>query len=348
MSYKPVFEVTRGAVVESVHFGAVAVADNSGRLHAWLGDHETVTFLRSSAKPFQGLRLLESGAAAHYDLSSKQIAIICSSHSGTDEHVQEVASIQNTIGVNEDDLLCGTHPPFHRETTTQLKQKGFEPTPNHHNCSGKHTGMLALACFLDAPTTNYVDHQHLVQRLNLQVFAEMCGLDPTAVEVGVDGCSAPNFAVPLRAAATAFARLVDPSGLAPDRAEACRGVVNAMISHPDMVAGPERFDTRIMEVAGGKLVAKGGAEGYQGIGILAGAIATESPALGVAIKISDGDLGRRARAPVTLAVLEALGALSDDQRAALIEFGPQPVTNYRGLIIGEARTCVRLERSVLR
>jgi L-asparaginase II len=343
MNYKPVLEVTRGEIVESVHYGAVAVTDTSGKLNAWLGDPEVVTFLRSSAKPFQGLPLLESGAAAHYGLSSEQIAVICSSHSGTDEHVREVASIQSMVGVTEDDLLCGVHPPFHNATAERLKQEGFEPTPNHHNCSGKHTGMLALARFLDAPSKTYVDPNHLVQRRNLQIFAELCGLEPEAVEVGIDGCSAPNFAVPLRAAATAFARLADPSGLTPERAEACNMVVTAMTSHPLMVAGPDRFDTRLMEVTSGRLIAKGGAEGYQGVGILSGAIAPDSKALGVAIKIADGDCKHRARAPVTLAVLEAIGALGDKQREALVEFGPQPVLNHLGLEVGRLRTCFHLE-----
>lgn len=344
MSYRPVLEVTRGEIVESVHFGAVAVADTSGKLFARLGDAETVTYLRSSAKPFQGLSLLESGAAAHYGLTSEQIAVICSSHSGTDEHVREVASIQNAVGVTEGDMLCGVHPPFHLATAERLKKEGLEPTPNRHNCSGKHTGMLALARFLDAPSANYVDPNHLVQRRNLQIFAEMCGLEPEAVEVGIDGCSAPNFAVPLRTAATAFARLADPSGFAPERIEACNKVVTAMTSHPLMVAGPDRFDTRLMEVTGGRLVAKGGAEGYQGIGILPGVIASDSSALGVAIKIADGDCRHRARAPVTLAVLEALGALDDEQREALVEFGPQPVLNHLGLKVGSLRTCFHLER----
>jgi L-asparaginase II len=344
MSYKPVLEVTRGEIVESIHFGAVAVADTSGKLIAWWGDAETVTYLRSSAKPFQGLSLLESGAAAHYGLSSEQIAVICSSHSGTDEHVQEVASIQSAVGVTEGDMLCGVHPPFHLATAERLKKEGLEPTPNRHNCSGKHTGMLALARFLDTPSTNYVDPNHLVQRRNLQIFAEMCGLESEAVEVGIDGCSAPNFAVPLRTAAIAFARLADPSGFAPERAEACNMVFTAMTSHPLMVAGPDRFDTRLMEVIGGRLVAKGGAEGYQGIGILPGVIASDTPALGVAIKIADGDCRHRARAPVTLAVLEALGALDDRQREALVEFGPQPVLNHLGLEVGNLRTCFHLER----
>ena len=105
MAYRPVIELTRGGIVESIHHGAIAVANSSGALHAWYGDAELVTFLRSSAKPFQAIPLLESGAADHYQLSLEQIAVICASHSGTDEHVRTVASIQDQIGISEADLL---------------------------------------------------------------------------------------------------------------------------------------------------------------------------------------------------------------------------------------------------
>jgi L-asparaginase II len=205
--------------------------------------------------------------------------------------------------------------------------------------------MLALASFLGEPLADYVNPQHPVQVQIIQTFAEMCGLEPEAVVLGIDGCSAPVFAVPLIAAATAFARLMDPSTLTTDRADACRGVVTAMTSHPYMVAGPDRFDTRLMEVSAGRVLAKGGAEAYQGLGVRAGVISPDAPALGAAIKIADGDRGGRARPTVALAVLEDLGVLSDEEREALSEFGPRKLANYRGLVVGHIRTCFQLQRN---
>ena len=343
--YRPVVELTRGGIVESIHHGAIAVADPSGALHASWGDAQVVTFLRSSAKPFQALPLMESGAADQFQLSLEQIAVICASYSGTDEHVRTVSSIQEQVGFSEADLLCGVHPPVHRQTARRLQEKGLEPTPNHHNCSGKHTGMLALASFLGEPLADYINPQHPVQLKIIQTFAEMCGLEPEAVILGIDGCSAPVFAVPLIAAATAFARLMDPSALAPDRADACRGVVSAMTSHPYMVAGPDRFDTRLMEVTAGRVLAKGGAEAYQGLGVRAGVISSDAPALGVAIKIADGDRGGRARPAVALSVLEELGVLSDEEREALGEFGSRELKNYRDMTVGHIQTCFHLQRN---
>ena len=352
MSYQPVLEVTRGNIVESVHYGAVAVANARGELVAWWGNPQAVTFLRSSAKPFQALPLLESGAAERLGLSPKQLAVICASHGGTDEHVATVASVQARAGVSEKDLLCGVHPPHDPATARRMKEAGEAPTPNRHNCSGKHTGMLALARFLGESTDDYIDPAHPVQRRILATFAEMCAVEPLQVEIGIDGCSVPTFAVPLQAAAGAYARLADPSALGDTRAAACRRVFAAMVAHPEMVGGPGRFDTVLMRAAEGEMVVKGGAEGYHGIALAPGALGGGSPALGVAIKIADGDVGSRSDTPpgqragsrIVLAVLESLGAPGAADVSRLAEFGPTPVTNWRGLRVGEMRACLRLER----
>jgi L-asparaginase II len=353
VGYQPVLEVTRGKVVESVHFGAVAVADASGRLVACWGDPETVTFLRSSAKPFQALPLLEGGAAERFGIPDRELAVACASHSGTDAHVETVASLQARVGVAETDLRCGTHPPYDRDTAQRLKRAGQDPTPNRHNCSGKHTGMLAQARFHGESLEGYVDPAHPVQRRILEAFAEMCAVEPQAVALAIDGCSVPTFAVPLRAAAAAYARLADPSGLGPTRAAACRRIFTAMTTHPDMIGGWDRFDTQLMLTKAGLILSKGGAEGYQGLALAPGAAGEGSPALGVTVKIADGDLGKRtdrppgqrARSRVVAAVLQQLGVLAEIDLERLSAFLETGLTNWRGLVVGEMRPCLRLERS---
>jgi L-asparaginase II len=342
-AYAPIFELTRGDTVESIHFGAIAIVDVDGRLIAQHGDPNALTFLRSSAKPFQALPFIQAGGAAAFDLSAAEIALICASHSGTDEHVATVRSIQAKSGVAEANLMCGVHPPLDEATAEALRQRGEEPTPNRHNCSGKHTGMLAYARLEGWPVVDYLDPDHPVQESILQTFGEMCAtyasvrLSPEQIALGVDGCSAPNFAVPLRNAALAYARLCDPRSLSQARAAACRTITNAMTSHPEMVAGRGRFDTRLMEVGEGHIVAKGGAEGYQALGLMPGALGPGSPGVGIAMKISDGDLKGRARPGVSLEVLRQLGALFPAQVEALADFGPvSPVRNWRGLVVGQA------------
>ncbi|NIM95199.1 MAG: asparaginase [Anaerolineales bacterium] len=342
MSYEPVLELTRGNQLESLHYGAIVVVDAKGIVRASWGDESTVTFLRSSAKPFQAIPLIESGASNHFAFTPQQIAVICASHSGTDSHVAVVRSIQESIGVEERDLRCGVHKPYDQETAKRLKENGIEPNQNYHNCSGKHSGMLALARYLDEPIEGYLDPHQTVQVRIMDVVVEMFDLPEEEIHVGIDGCSAPNFALPLHATALGYAKLADPKHLQEQRATACKVIWSAMTSHPEMVAGPGRFDTVLMEVGAGKILAKGGAEGYQGIAIAPGVLWQDSPGLGVALKIADGDQGGRARSVVALEVLKQLGALNDFQLGRLEEFGPREITNWRSLVVGEIRPCFQL------
>lgn len=343
--YAPLIEVTRGPIVESLHFGAVAVVDSRGKLIASYGDADLQTFLRSSAKPFQALPFIEMGGDQAYGLTPPEVALICASHSGTDEHVAAVKGIQEKVGVGEADLLCGTHWPYHDPTTRALWSRNEKPTPNRHNCSGKHTGMLAHALLRSLPKEDYIHTGHPVQRSILTAFAGMVGLPEEQVVVGIDGCSAPNFAVPLRNAALGYARLCDPEGLPTRRADACRRIFQAMTSNPQMVGGPGRFDTLIMERTAGRMVVKAGAEGYQAIGLPAGALGPGTPGIGIAFKIADGDGAGRARPCAALEVLRQLEVISAAELDSLADFGARPLYNFRRLQVGEMRSCFQLDRS---
>ena len=198
--------------------------------------------------------------------------------------------------------------------------------------------MLAVARFLDAPTSTYLEPDHPVQEQILHSFGEMVSMAADDIIVGIDGCSAPNFAVPLRNAATAFARLMDPEQFSTERAESCRAIVRAMTAYPEMVSGEGRFDTLLMQRTSVQLLSKGGAEGFQGIGIPPNSLRPGSPALGVALKVLDGDLGSRARSVATIAVLEALGVLPAEERQHLSQFNSRPILNQSGLHVGEIRS----------
>jgi L-asparaginase II len=353
--FQSVLELTRGRIVESLHYGAAAVVDSGGRLVAWLGDPQFVTYMRSSAKPLQALPFIERGGDQTFHLTSKELAIICASHDGMDEHVEVVKGIQAKVGVQESDLLCGTHPSFHAPTQEAMIKNGEQPTQNRNNCSGKHTGMLAHARMRGLPISDYINPEHPIQKTILETVSEMCSLPIEKIEIGIDGCSAPNFALPLYNAALGFARLCDPRGLVVERAAACRRILSAMMANPLMVGGPGRFDTRLMEVCSGRIVAKIGAEGYICIGIMAGALGAGSPGIGIAVKITDGDLSvrkangetyNRVRPAVSLEILRQMGYISEKEQEALAaEFGPtKPVINLRKLVVGEARTVFNMQR----
>lgn len=345
--YLPVFELTRGQIVESVHFGAIAVVDRSGNLFASYGNVDIVTFLRSSSKPLQAIPFLMHGGRERFDLSPREIALICASHTGTDEHMAVLQSLQYKVGVGEEELLCGIHPIRDKSTKEAMQARGEDPTPNRHNCSGKHTGMLAFARLLgisgEKTNSPYTSPDHPVQRDILNAVAEMGKLSPDQIEIGIDGCSVPNFAMPLRNAALAFARLCDPSDLSEEYANACRLITSAMTTHPDMVAGPNTFDTKLMSVTSGRIISKGGAEGYLSMGLMPAVLGSNSPALGIALKISDGDLTGRARLAVGLEVLRQLGAITNDELNEMNEFGPVcPQQNWTKINVGEARPNFKL------
>jgi L-asparaginase II len=352
MTSIPLFEVTRGEIVESVHFGSIAVVDSNGRVISSYGDPKAVAFLRSSAKPFQVLPFVEGGGVEYFGLTPRQLSIACASHEGSDLHVRTVAGIQEKIGVEEQFLQCGVHMPGDAEAFKSLIKENRQPTPNQNNCSGKHTAMLAYAKMRNLPLENYLDVNHPIQQEILAAFAAMSRLPVNEVLLGTDGCSAPNFAIPLYNAALAMARLCDPHELSAERASACRKITSAMTTYPEMVSAYGEFDEQLMRAGDGRIVCKRGAEGYQIIGLLPGVLRPDAPGIGIALKVSDGDASRmaldlthsvRVRPAVTLEVLRQLGTLSPEQGGALASFGPiRPIKNHRGIVTGQSRPVFQL------
>ncbi|MBI1794554.1 MAG: asparaginase [Chloroflexi bacterium] len=349
--FLPIFELTRGRIVESIHYGAIAMVDSNKKLLYSYGDPQTVAFLRSSAKPFQALPFFERNGPAAFGLTQKEQALICASHEGSDEHVRVAQSIQAKAGIAESDLQCGVHMPGDATAYKALIARGETPTTNRNNCSGKHSGMLAHAKMRGLPLDTYLDINHPIQQDILTAFAEMCDYPREKVELGVDGCSAPNFAAPLYNSALAFAWLCDPQNVSKTRAKASNEITSAMMTHPEMISGPSEFDCRLMQVGKGKIICKRGAEGFQAIGLLPGALGAASPGIGITFKVSDGDLLfrtlkieplNRVRPAVTLEILRQIGALNDSQMKELAEFGPTlPIKNHRGIVVGESRTAFK-------
>ncbi len=201
--FLPFFEVTRGRIVESIHYGAAAVVDSTGKILYSYGDPQSVTFLRSSAKPFQALPFFERGGPQHFGLTPKEQALICASHEGSDEHVRTVEAIQAKVGIKESDLQCGVHMPGEAVAYKALIARGEKPTPNRNNCSGKHSGMLACAKMRGLPLDTYLQLDHPIQQEILATLSQMSDYPRERIEVGIDGCSAPNCALPLYNAALA-------------------------------------------------------------------------------------------------------------------------------------------------
>ena len=339
-------EVIRGDRVESRHRGSVAVVAPDGKLLASCGDPDEVIFIRSAAKPFQLAPFVASGRFDGYDFPSptEALAVMSGSHAGEDRHVRTVQALLRAGGLTRDVLACGVAVPTDVETAERLLRDGEPPTALRHNCSGKHAGMALHAKAAGWPIETYWQPDHPIQQAALHAMATLSDVPSSDIATGIDGCGAVTFAIPLRAAALAFARLADPS-LVSDGAlgAALTRIRDAMMAHPELVAGERReFDTALMKAAPGRLVSKWGAEGVQGIGLLAGSRAVASGAAGLALKIEDGDRSRRARQVAACEALRQLGVLDAEALDRLREYGAPPILDPRGAVSGEVRPAFSL------
>lgn len=338
--------VLRGGMVESVHRGSIAIVDARGRLVAFAGDPGTRTCLRSAAKPFQAIPLLEYGGRNEYELTGEELALTCASHGGEPVHVAAAAALLRKGEFDEEDLLCAPHLPFDEKSAADLRASGEAPSSLHNNCSGKHAGMLLATQAMDAPSTGYIEAGHPLQILMRSTVAEFAGLNAEEVPIAIDGCGVPAFFLSLYRAAFAYARLM--SGAIERYAESGQHVVEAMTAHPHYVAGNWSMTTPLMAAFNGELLAKEGAEGFYAMGLAPSLCArltetlrlTDDGGLGIALKIEDGSMDR-GRNPAILHLLDLLGAETDVEQ--LEPYREAPVLNHAGLVVGEVRAEFELE-----
>jgi L-asparaginase II len=341
-------EVTRGGRVESVHRGSVCLVAPDGAPISSVGDPDQFIFWRSSAKPFQLAPFVASGRFDEYDLGTEALAIMAASHSGEDRHVRLVQEILRRAGLTSSVLHNQVHAPYDTETAQRLVRDGEKPTVLRGNCSGKHAGMALFAKAAGWPVDGYWDAGHPVQRQALETVSALSDVPIEEIAVAVDGCGVVTFGTPLRGLAVAFARLADPSAVAdrPLRAALTR-IRDAMMAHPELVAGERRrIDTALMRAWPKRVVSKGGAEGVLAMGLPPGALRRPAPMgdgpMGIAAKIEDGNLARRAGDAVSVEVLRQLGLATDPLPVAVAELAAPPIVDPRGEVSGEVRSAFRL------
>jgi L-asparaginase II len=321
---QPMVELWRGGMLESRHLGHAVIWGPGGIEAAW-GDPGTVIFPRSSCKMIQALPLVETGAADALGLTGAQLAFACASHQGEARHVALARDWLDGMGLSEPDLRCGAHEPYDKTERDRLITAGESPCQLHNNCSGKHCGFLSVTRHLKAGP-EYVDIDHPLQRAIRQATEEVT--DETVAGWGVDGCSAPNFAMTLGGLARAMQRFAAATGSGGVRDRAMHRLTRAMAAYPENVAGEGRACTELMRAMGGRVTLKTGAEAVF-VAIL------PDQSRGIALKIADGG-GRGAEAAIT-ALLVHLGVLDPAHPAAQKRLGAAQ-TNWRGLVTGETRT----------
>jgi L-asparaginase II len=340
--------VYRGELVESSHFGSIAIVDSTGRLLAYAGEPHLESFLRSSAKPFQAIPLLLEGGLEEYDLSSEEIAMTCASHGGEPFHVASVAALLRKGELDESDLLCGIHVPFDEKAAAELRLSGESPSVLQNNCSGKHAGMLLAARLIDVPTSTYLEMNHEVQLRAKQTLADFADLPVASVGEAVDGCGVPTYHTSIYRTAFAYARLAaaaqnGSSEILPRYGAAAKEIFDAMTGNPEHVAGFWSITTPLMQSFERQLLAKEGAEGFYSMAVtaeLADRLSdqldrAEGSCIGIAIKIIDGSM-TRGRNPAILRTLEQIG-IQVDALPLLERYRDRRMFNVAGKTVGEIR-----------
>tara|TARA_Y100001933_G_scaffold164555_1_gene162822 strand:+ start:562 stop:1587 length:1026 start_codon:yes stop_codon:yes gene_type:complete len=275
-------EVYRGDLVESIHFGHVVISDNIGKVITYWGNPSTLIYPRSSCKIIQALPLVEMGLERDFSLTEEHLALACASHSGGEIHLKVAKDWLQKIKLDSKDLLCGSHLPYDKTELKKLKNNKEEPSQLHNNCSGKHLGFLTIAKSISKKSDykkDYIDVDHTVQKIVKKTFEDITGFQNP--DYALDGCSAPNFACSIQSLAKGMAVFANPENLQENRIMSIAKLRNAVLSHPELIAGSDRLCTKIMKKSNGRLIVKIGAEGVYTAMLL-------DKGLGMALKICDG------------------------------------------------------------
>jgi L-asparaginase len=313
----------RGNAVESFHIAYVVAVNDANEIVFAAGETDYPVFIRSAGNPFQAALMLETEAVEKFKLDDEEIAITCSSHNGESFQTEVVSRLLKKIGMCVDDLVCGIHPPFDRTSYEQMILQGRRATAIHTNCSGKHTGMLAMCKALDIVTGTYIDIDHPVQQRIFEKIKLYSEIDK--IPIAVDNCNTPTFFMPLFNLALMYRKLVEGAD------EQLQKIFHVMNLHPKHIAGKGRFDTDLMTSMHGKGVSKYGSEGVRGIGIR-----SESDHIGIAIKVLSGNW--QAADSVSVALLKHLKLLDEETVGKLEKYSKPPLKSYSDKTIGHIET----------
>ncbi|MCD2175612.1 asparaginase [Rhizobium sp. C4] len=321
-------EVTRGDVVESRHRGMVVVVDGDGKIVFEAGDVDAAVFPRSSCKAMQALPLMESGAAEAYGFGDKELALACSSHSGEDGHAELARQMIAATGRDEEVLECGSHWSFQQPILIEQASHGPKPGQLYNNCSGKHAGFICACCHTGTETRGYVGYDHPLQAEIRGIMENLTGSILGHDNCGVDGCSIPTYASPLKGLAHGFAKMATGTGLEPIRAKSARRLMQACMAEPWYVAGTKRACTALMQAAPGRIFAKTGAEG-----VFVAAI----PEQGIAMAMKCDDGATRAAESMVAATLARFFKDEPELHGTLMAMANSEMRNWNGIKVGDVR-----------
>ena len=326
-------EVTRGNLTESRHRGMAVVVDGDGAIVFSAGDIEGGVFPRSACKAMQALPLMESGAADAFGFGDKELALACSSHSGEDAHAELAASMLARAGRDESALECGAHWSSDQKNIIHQAKTLDKPSALHNNCSGKHSGFICACCHTGTDVEGYVGYDHPLQQEIRGTMESLTGAAIGQDNCGVDGCSIPTYAIPLKSLAHGFAKMATGQGLETIRAKASRRLIDACMAQPFYVAGTGRACTRLMEIAPGQIFAKTGAEGV---------FVAALPQQGIAMAVKCEDGATRAAEAMIAALLARYFEEGSTEQQTLLGMANRSMKNWNGIHVGDVRVTTRM------
>ncbi|MGB1237215.1 MAG: asparaginase, partial [Pseudomonadales bacterium] len=253
-------DVKRNGVVESQHRGSAVVSDADGNIIFSIGDWERNFYPRSAIKPLQAIPIIESGAGEAYSLSDAEISLACASHNSEDIHVNTVDKWLARLALSESDLECGAELPLYKKAAHKMIANGESPNKMHHNCSGKHSGMLTLARHLLPDVKGYSLHENVIQQIWMKTLSDLIAMDVSTMHWERDGCGLPAIYMPMHKLALAFAQFSKPERQPGARGRAMTTIINAIAKHPEMIAGSERCCSAVISETKGRAIVKTGAE----------------------------------------------------------------------------------------
>ena len=321
--------VTRGNVIESTH-GAKCVVQNFNYKKIFTTGHELdLVYPRSAIKIFQAIPFIQSGAHKKYKLSKKEIAISCASHCGERQHMIILHNWIRKININTNAIKCGIHNPLNLGSSNKLLLSGKKPNQLHNNCAGKHLGMISGCLSNKMDIKNYVDFNHPYQKLirnSLEYFTE-CKI--TKKQVGIDGCSAPQYAFPLQNISTSMVNLIKNYTGDGYFSKQIKSLLDSILQYPQLTGGSNNFDSELMCITKGKIFSKGGAEGVL-------LFAHKEKKIGGVIKIKDGN--ERALPSAAIAIFKKLSLVNKNELRELSNWSNQQINNHAKIIVGKIYT----------
>ena len=324
-----VIKIYRGNLIENLYRGDLSIVNKNSNSIYSLGDEQKLTYWRSAAKPIQALPVIYSGAFQKYGFTDQELAIMAASHNGEEKHIRLVSSILEKINLSEKDLKCGICPPVYRPTANYLKKNGITISPIYNPCSGKHVAQLALCQYYGWPIDDYYTVNHPVQQMILDVVSNISEYPKENIYLGIDDCTVPVFGMPIKNMSKAYASIANWELLSKKYKQAAQKIFSSLLDNPEIIGGTDRFDTDLMKVLDGNLIAKSGADGVFCIGIRND---KKNSGLGITIKMESGNMRF-----MPMAVIRILGQtriLSEKQIQKLKKYIPSDILNYRDEKIG--------------